>query len=256
MTKNLILSLFPGIDGLGIGFERHGYCVVRGPDKITGGDVREFKAVAGFEGVIAGPPCQGFSKLNRNPDQYSHEMLDETIRVILEAAPDWFLIENVEGVPDVAVDGYITQRFVLDLAWFSDYGRKRVFQFGSVKGVVLNPMYKPRGKVKRGAVTCSESVGVEVMRDIHGFPSTHALPCMHRSAKKRAYGNAVPIQLAQYVAGLIRGATGGTVAELKSKPLPGRPAKRCACGCGRELIGRQKRFSSGTCRVRGHRKGL
>lgn len=253
MTKNLILSLFSGIDGFGIGFERQGYCVVRGPDKITGGDIRDFKAVKGFEGVIAGPPCQGFSRLNRSPDLYSHEMLSQTMRVIGEAGPDWFLIENVEGVPDVKLSGYEMQRFVLDYAWFSDYGRKRIFQFGSRKGILLDPMYKPRGHVKRGALTCSENIGFEAMRDIQGFPKDHKLPCMHIGAKKQAYGNAVPIPMAVYVAGLIREANGENVSRQAAQPLQSSNSKRCQCGCKRVLIGRQKRFASSTCRVRAHR---
>ena len=37
----LVLSLFPGLDVLDKAFEEAG-CVVRGPDAIWGGDVREF----------------------------------------------------------------------------------------------------------------------------------------------------------------------------------------------------------------------
>lgn len=36
----LLLALFPGIDLLGRGFELEGFCVVRGPDKLWGGDNR------------------------------------------------------------------------------------------------------------------------------------------------------------------------------------------------------------------------
>jgi hypothetical protein len=51
----LVLSIFPGIDGLGRAFEELGYCVVRGPDVLWGGDVRRFHPPAGvFAGVIGG----------------------------------------------------------------------------------------------------------------------------------------------------------------------------------------------------------
>jgi DNA (cytosine-5)-methyltransferase 1 len=64
----LVLSLFPGIDLLGRGFEAEGYCVVRGPDKIFGGDIHAFHALPGrFDGVIAGTPCQDYSTARRAP---------------------------------------------------------------------------------------------------------------------------------------------------------------------------------------------
>jgi len=60
----LVLSVFPGIDLLSRAFEEQGYCVVRGPDLLWGGDVRTFHPPPGvFEGVIGGPPCQAFSVL-------------------------------------------------------------------------------------------------------------------------------------------------------------------------------------------------
>ena len=43
LHDTLILSIFPGIDLLGHAFEEVGFCVVRGPDLITGGDIRRFK---------------------------------------------------------------------------------------------------------------------------------------------------------------------------------------------------------------------
>lgn len=36
INRQVILSIFPGIDLLGKGFEEQGFCVVRGPDLITG----------------------------------------------------------------------------------------------------------------------------------------------------------------------------------------------------------------------------
>ncbi len=60
--SGLVLSLFPGIGLLDMAFEQEGYCVVRGPDVLWGGDIRNFHPPAGvFEGVIGGPPCQAHS---------------------------------------------------------------------------------------------------------------------------------------------------------------------------------------------------
>ncbi len=55
--NDLVLSLFPGLGLLDMAFEQAGFCVVRGPDVLWGGDVRRFHPPAGrFEGVIGGRP--------------------------------------------------------------------------------------------------------------------------------------------------------------------------------------------------------
>src|SRR4051812_17909323 len=104
----LLLSVFPGADLLGRGFEAEGYCVVRGPDLVWGGNIRRFHPPSGhFEGIIGGSPCPDFSSLLRTePSGEGLEMLNEYVRVVDEAQPKWWLHENVPGVPDVAVPGY------------------------------------------------------------------------------------------------------------------------------------------------------
>src|SRR2546427_10071710 len=68
VVTSLVLSLFPGADLLGRGFEQAGYCVVRGPDTLLGQDIRSFHLVEhAFEGIIGGPPCQDFSRARRRP---------------------------------------------------------------------------------------------------------------------------------------------------------------------------------------------
>jgi DNA (cytosine-5)-methyltransferase 1 len=100
---NLVLSVFPGIDLLGRGFELEGFCVVRGPDLIWGGDVRDFHPPTGvFDGVIGGPPCQLFSRLRHmNPHcgEKHGNMIPEFARVVREAEPRWWVMENVPEAP-------------------------------------------------------------------------------------------------------------------------------------------------------------
>lgn len=51
-VSGLVLSLFPGIGLLDMAFEAEGFCVVRGPDVLWGGDIRTFHPPADvFEGV-------------------------------------------------------------------------------------------------------------------------------------------------------------------------------------------------------------
>src|SRR3954466_16146717 len=103
MARPLVLSLFPGIGLLDMAFELEGFCVVRGPDVLWGGDVRRFSPPAGrFDGVIGGPPCQIFSALRHlNPlaGQKHGNLIPEFERVVEEAGPAWFLMENVPDAP-------------------------------------------------------------------------------------------------------------------------------------------------------------
>ena len=143
----MILSLFPGIGLLDKAFEEEGFCVVRGPDVLWGGDIRSFHPPPRiFAGVTGGPPCQTFSSLANLVRAKGHEprfgnLIPEFERVVAEAEPAWFLMENVPAAPEPVVAGYQVASFVLDnchLDAGDGYGeeqeRKRRFSFG-VRGV-------------------------------------------------------------------------------------------------------------------------
>lgn len=101
----LVLSLFPGIGLLDRAFEEEGFTVVRGPDVLWGGDVRRFHPPAGkFDGIIGGPPCQAFSRMAHMVRQNGLEpkfgnLIPEFERCVIEARPQWFLMENVPDAP-------------------------------------------------------------------------------------------------------------------------------------------------------------
>lgn len=117
----LVLSLFPGIDLLGLAFKREGFCVVQGGDVIFGGDIREEHYPAGkFDGVIGGPPCQTFSRLAHMVRHNGYKpkfgnLIPEFERVVGETRPRWFIMENVPDAPRPLVDSYSTHEFVLNL---------------------------------------------------------------------------------------------------------------------------------------------
>ena len=98
MKNNLVLSIFPGIDLLGRAFEELGYCVVRGPDLLWGGDIKIFHPPVGvFEGIIGGPPCRGDSALAYLSNKVgTWNLRQEFQRVVKEAAPDWWIMEAVK----------------------------------------------------------------------------------------------------------------------------------------------------------------
>lgn len=140
----LVLSLFPGIGLLDMAFEDAGFCVVRGPDVLWGGDVKHFHPPANrFDGVIGGPPCQAFSALRHLVEHNGHEVAENLIpeyeRCVAEARPCWFLMENVPGAPEPLVEGYGVSSLLLNNRWVGGIqNRERRFSFGVQGSRVIN----------------------------------------------------------------------------------------------------------------------
>lgn len=141
---NLVLSLFPGIGLLDRAFEEEGFCVVRGPDLLWGGNVKRFKPPADkFDGVIGGPPCQAFSQLRHivaaNGFEVAENLIPEFERVVFEAQPDWFVMENVPDAPSPDIPGYwMTNHIISDLWVGGATERKRRFTYGHKGGRACN----------------------------------------------------------------------------------------------------------------------
>ena len=131
-----MLSCFPGIGLFDMAFEEAGFCVVRGPDILWGGDIRTFNPPAGrFDGAIAGPPCQAFSRLRHLVEHNGYKVADNLIpefeRVVSEAEPQWFVMENVEAAPLPVVAGYAVQSVLFNNRWAGgEQNRVRRFSFG------------------------------------------------------------------------------------------------------------------------------
>jgi len=246
--SELILSLFPGAGLLDRGFELEGFCVVRGPDVVFGQDIRTFTPPAGrFTGIIGGPPCQDFSRARRRPPTgHGREMLREFARCVAAAFPDWFLLENVPGVPDISelAHGYTVQRFNL---FASDAGcaqrRNRAFQFGFKTGRSLILMRtRSHFPVSPAPMASDTHRNFAELCELQGLPRNFDLPGLSRSAKVRAVGNGVPVAMARLVAHAIRFRDAGIIT-----------GRVCACQCGRIVTGRQK-TASATCRKKMQRE--
>lgn len=255
MTAQVVLSAFPGIDLLGKAFEEAGICVVRGPDLILGQDIRRFHPPRGaFWGIIGGPPCQEFSGLLRTePTGYGLEMLGEFTRVVTEAQPEWFLMENVARVPDISIPGYFIQRLDINQGWYCDVTRLRHIQFGSQSGHLLSV---PRGRVsgdKEGAALASDNRSFRELCRLQGLPDDFDLPGFLMSEKKRAVGNGVPLQLGRVLAQAVLAAYSQPV--ILQCDLAGgvTPAAVCACGCGRRVTGKHQYYDF-SCRKRAQRQ--
>lgn len=148
---NFVLSLFPGLELLDRAFRAEGFFVVAGPDRLLGGDIREFHAPAGrFDGVIGGSPCQSFSALAnlvraKGLEPRFGNLVPEFERVVAEAQPLWFLHENVPRAPIPRPAGYAVQPFTVcnssiegEDGLGQEQERVRTFAFG-VRGASSAP---------------------------------------------------------------------------------------------------------------------
>jgi DNA (cytosine-5)-methyltransferase 1 len=118
-------------------------CIVRGPDLLWGGDIRRFHPPAGrFDGIIGGPPCQAFSGLANFSYRWKHapeDLVPEFSRVVTEAAPAWFVMENVPKAPLPDVPGYVLRPVLLNNRMFgAAQARERRITFGTPHGARLD----------------------------------------------------------------------------------------------------------------------
>jgi DNA (cytosine-5)-methyltransferase 1 len=131
-TKLKVLDLFSGIGGFSLGLESTGhfetiafcekdqFCqkVLQKNFKniLIEGDVRNVKGDKYKADVVTGGfPCQPFSVAGKrkgtDDDRY---LWDETIRVVRECKPKWFIGENVEGLINIQ-EGMVLRQVQTDL---------------------------------------------------------------------------------------------------------------------------------------------
>ena len=172
------VSLFAGIGGFDLGFHRVGFDTLVAVEedehaadtyRLNSADwgpgngapvlmERDIRKVATWEileaadvgvgqitAITGGPPCQGFSHIGeRDPDDERNELYLEMVRIVHQAKPVFFVMENVPGLATMhdgeaimevcenfAAGGYEVTWDKLDAA---DYGvpqhRERVFVIG------------------------------------------------------------------------------------------------------------------------------
>lgn len=215
--RGLVLSLFPGADLFGMAFEAEGFCVVRGPDILMGGDIHDFHAIAGkFDGVIGGPPCQLFSHAN-NGTNTSHRLnlIPEFERIVREAAPRWWLMENVPQAPLPAGASWSA---ILDAQQYGT-NQRRARRFSSNLPLMVVPEAQPEDpwppvlatEYKVGSAPGSSSqrragrkVGRRLtMREINeamGLPPLFSTPALTVAMAYTVRGNGVPLPMGRALA--------------------------------------------------------
>lgn len=211
IINNLVLSIFPGIDLFGRAFEEQGYCVVRGPDLLWGGDIKKFHpAAAVFEGVIGGPPCIGESNLAYLNGMTGYSLWDEALRVIAEAAPTWWILEAVKKheAPFICK---LSPRYLGE-----KQSRRRYFHSNIPLephidiSLFENPDYayavraansaSGRGTIRRRMA----SYTFPDMCELQGLPRDFDLPGLLAEAKQTVVGNGVPLSMGNGIARAVR----------------------------------------------------
>jgi DNA (cytosine-5)-methyltransferase 1 len=236
----LVLSLFPGIGLLDMAFEEEGFCVVRGPDLLWGGDIRNFHPPKDrFDGVIGGPPCQIFSRMrhiNPKAGQAHGNMIPEFERCVSEARPTWFVMENAPEAPEPEIEGYWQfSQMVRDVWCGGETKRMRRFSFGSWPAlsrfeIRTEALHRQdampaalaggarrvpvkiggSGKVKASRRVCAGDLkteeGFAASKRAQGLPDDFDLPPFTVAAKVKAVGNGVPLAMGRAVAKAVRSA--------------------------------------------------
>ena len=191
-----VVDVFAGAGGLSLGFEQAGFSPVLGVDNdgrasaayganfpharalvadiaaVHGGGLLQAAGVSECFALVGGPPCGAFSVAGRmRPDDDRRGMVAQFARLVLEAGPSFFVMENVPGIllpgargvldglrRELRRGGYsLTEPWLLDAARFGvPQRRRRVFVAGCRKGLRLP---QPPSPSAEPAATARQAIG-------------------------------------------------------------------------------------------------
>ena len=228
--SGLVLSLFPEIGLLDMAFEEEGFCIVRGPDCLWGGDVRRFHPPTGrFDLVIGGPPCKGESNLAHLNGSPGASLRGEFMRVVREARPSiGYVMEAVRRHTDLPlllgtvrlVDYehlFPLHAVALSPRWLGEeQSRRRWFHsnlnFASEVEVAALEHVEYRHAVRaanrqgrKGTVADGMATYTfDEMKRLQGLPADFALPGFTVRGAEEAIGNGVPLPMGRAVAKAVK----------------------------------------------------
>jgi len=219
MKNRLILSIFPGLDLFGRAWEEEGFTVLRGPDRIWGGDIRKFHIPKGmFEGVIGGPPCQIHSSLAALGNTSAQDLTYEFLRIVREAEPKYAVMENV---------GNLLKANIMPSDWayikLRDYdcggltNRTRIFWIWPSTLILAPPRRKGKAELsvlayswkshnsKNRKMHMQQNLSIEEAARLQGFPElVDILRPLGRKNAVMLLGNGVPKAMGRYIARAIK----------------------------------------------------
>ena len=182
--------------------------------------------------------------MRANGYELAENLIPEYERSVEEAAPDWFIMENVPAAPEPVVAGYVVRSEMVRDVWVGgETNRLRRFSFGTRDGRRLNvetaalhrsdpehavlatggrrpvPVaYGGSGKVKRSAKSAlrnygfNSADGLKRMCALQGLPGDYLDEAPFTlEGKARVIGNGVPLPMGRAVARAVKAAIGGAV---------------------------------------------
>ena len=194
-----VLDLFCGVGGFSLGVTRAGFKLAGSIDwdkdaikmhqinfpnsphwqtditKIVGEDIRRRFNLTQLDGVIGGPPCQGFSRMgHQRVDDSRNDLFVKFFTLVEELQPRFFLAENVLGLLDaknkplveralniVRRDYIVLEPLILNA---SEHGvpttRTRVFFFGYKKdmGITISTDDILKGMLRSVTITVADAL--------------------------------------------------------------------------------------------------
>jgi len=222
MKRPICVDLFAGVGGLSLGFEQAGFdiaCAVevdavhcaahkfnfpetsvicRGVETLSADDIRGLGlGDAKVSAVFGGSPCQGFSLMGkRSLDDPRNALVGHFMRLVLELAPDYFVLENVRGLSigkhveflRELVEGFTAGGYDIVLPWkvlnASSFGvpqhRERLFILGGRRGLPLPSYPQPHTRASGRAekVASGLPVGPTVSQAIGDLPDADLFPIL------------------------------------------------------------------------------
>lgn len=135
--KPKIIDLFCGVGGFSLGFEKAGFETIiaidifddaiatynynrgkkiafnKNVEDLTNEELKEISEKNEIDGIIGGPPCQGFSTVGtRDINDPRNHLYKEYCRIVEQVKPRFFVIENVKGL--LTLNGGMFKEDIID----------------------------------------------------------------------------------------------------------------------------------------------